>query len=213
MRVRGSVVAVVLALVAAALVGIGLGHALGVDREHVPGTFAASPIPASSPSYPVTPAEVEPDDPYPALATGLPTRPVKVGSAPFQVVLPVPRGWFRSDSTAGEWRWYPAADKTKNLYFVRVSQVSNTHQSVPAALADRIKALRGAADVDDFDLESQQADRFLATYVAFAHRRVNYEGYLPRGGTAYLRIAVIGREADRAGLAELFDELMADTQV
>lgn len=213
MRVRGSVVAVALALVAAALAGAGLGRVLGGEREQAPDTFAALPIPASSPSYPVTPAEVDPDDPYPALAADLRTRPVRVGSPPFQVELPIPRGWFRSDATSGEWRWYPAPDRTKNLYFVRVSQVGQNHQPVPSAVGERISALRDAADVDDFELEAQEDDRFVASHVAGRHLRLNYEGYLPRDGAAYLRIAVIGREADRDGLAALFERLMAQTRV
>lgn len=213
MRVRGSRVAVALALVAAALLGIGLGYALGVEREHEPEVFAATPVPASSPSYPVTPAQVEPDSPYPALRAGLRTRPVEVGAPPFQVELPVPRGWVRSDSTAGEWRWYPAADRTDNLYFVRVSQVGQNHRPVPAAVTGRIGDLRAAAGVDDFELESQAGDRFVASYVAGRHRRVSYEGFLPRDGAAYLRIAVIGRGADREGLADLFDRLMSRTRV
>jgi hypothetical protein len=213
MRVRGAGLVVALALTAAALVGVGIGYALGLDRHATPVSFAASPVPASSPSYPVIPAVVLPDDPYPALAPGLPTHLVRVGSAPFQVRVPIPRGWIRSDAAAAEWRWYPARDRMVNLYFARVSQVANTHQPVPAALAGRIAALRAADDVDEFDLESQDEDSFVATYVSGGHRRVSYEGYLPRDGTAYVRIAVIGREADRAGLADLFDELMAGTEV
>ena len=213
MQVRRRGVFGTAALLLAALVGAAIGYAVGSDRPPLPTAFAAAPIPASAPSSPVIPPVVLPDDVYPPLEPGVRTRQVRVGMQPFQVALPIPRGWFRSDSAAGEWRWYPAPDRTKNLFFIRVSQVSNTHQSVSAALTDRIEALREAAGVDEFALESQRSDRFLATYVAFKHRRVNFEGYLPRGGTAYLRIAVIGREIDRAGLAALFDRLMTQTRV
>lgn len=215
MRARGSGTAVALVLVAAALVGAGLGYALGLERERAPEAFAGTPVPASSPSYPVTPAEVEPDDPRPSLRPGLRTRAATVGAAPFEVRIPVPRGWFRSDSTAGEWRWYPypPTDENLNLYFVRVSQVGQNHRPVPVAVADRVEDLRSADEVDDFSLESQEGDRFVASYVAGKHRRVSYEGFLPRDGAAYLRIAVIGREADREGLADLFDRLMSGTRV
>lgn len=214
MRVRGSGAAVALVLVVA-LAGLGLGYALGVERQHDPDVFAATPVPAASPSYPVTPAEVEPDDPRPGLRPDLRTRVATVGSAPFEVRIPVPRGWIRSDSTAGEWRWYPypPTDDNLNLYFVRVSQVGQNHRPVPAAVEERVGALRGADGVDDFRLESQANDRFVASYVTGRHRRVSYEGFLPRDGAAYLRIAVIGREADRDGLADLFDRLMSQTRV
>jgi hypothetical protein len=203
------------ALVLLAVGGALLGHRLGDDEVPAPVRFEAQPVPAASPSIPVTPAEVVPDDPRPALQLDLPLRTATVGSTPFQVRIPVPRGWFRSDSTAGEWRWYPypPTDDNLNLHFVRVSQVAQSHRPVPGAVADRIEALRSADDVDDFRLESQEDDRFVASYVAGRHRRFSYEGFIPRDGAAYLRVAVIGREADRAGLADLFDRLMSETQV
>ncbi|MDF1604262.1 hypothetical protein [Nocardioides sp. YIM 152315] len=201
----GLALALVLA-VAAAL----LGYRLGEEGRPTPTTFAAEPLPAVSPSYPVTPARVVRDDPYPPLAPGAAVRPVRLGTAPFQVSVPAPRGWVRSVPTAGEWRWYPSADKTKNVYFLRVRQVGAQYQSVSAAVADRIAALDNADDVDDFVVEDRQRDRFVSHYVADEHRRVSYEGYLPRGGdVAYLWVAVIGREADRDGLQDLFTRVMA----
>jgi hypothetical protein len=211
MRVRwlGVAGALVLLAAGAALVG----YRLGDDDLPAPVRFEAQPVPAASPSIPVTPAEVVLDDPYPALRPGVPTRPVKIGAPPFQVTLPVPRGWVRSDSSPAEWRWYPERGLTTNLFFFRVSQVGQNHQPVPDAVAGRVAALRAAPDADDLVVESQSPDRFVSTYVTDEHRRVSYEGFIPRDGAAYLRIAVIGREADRAGLADLFDRLMSDTQL
>lgn len=201
------------ALVLLAAVGALLGYRLGDDDVPAPVRFEAQPVPAASPSIPVTPAEVVPDLDHPALEPGLPTRPVQVGAPPFEVTLPVPRGWVRSDSSSAEWRWYPGQDLMRNLFFFRVSQVGQNHQPVPDAVAGRIAALRSAPDVDDLVVESQAADRFVSTYVTDERRRVSFEGFLPRDGAAYLRIAVIGRAADRAGLADLFDRLMSDTEV
>jgi hypothetical protein len=206
MRVRW--IGLALTLVLAVAAGWG-GHRLGTERRPTPTTFAGEPVPAVSPRYPVTPAEVVPDDPYPALEPGTGLRPLRLGTAPFQVRVPVPRGWVRSDSTAGEWRWYPAADKTVNIYFLRVRQVGANYDTVPAALDDRIAALRNADEVDDLVIEQRQEDRFVCHYVAGAHTRVSYEGYLPRGDVAYLYVAVIGRMADRDGLRDLFDRVMA----
>ncbi len=212
---RSSGVAITLALVLAALAGAAIGYAAGYDQDPAPETFTARPLAASSPSYPVIPAVVVDDDPRPAMEKGLRTRWAKIGSPPFEVRIPVPRGWIRSNSTAGEWRWYPfpPTDANVNLYFLRVSQVAQAHRPMAGAVGDRITALRDASGVDAFTVESQRKDRFRASYVAGKHRRVSFEGFVPRDGVAYLRIAAVGREADRDGLADLFRRMMADTEV
>jgi hypothetical protein len=203
----------VCALVVALAVVAGLvGHHEGESDLPTPTSFTATPVPAARPSYPVTPAKVVADDAYPALEPGIPLRPVTLGSEPFLVRVPVPRGWVRSDATAGEWRWYPAQDKTKNIYFVRVRQVGANYNSVPTAIDNRISDLQNAADVDDLVIEDRRPDRFVSHYVSFDHLRVSYEGYVPRGEYAFVWIAVIGREADRAGLSNLFDRMMSGAQ-
>lgn len=201
------------ALVAMLTLAAGLvGHREGEADRPTPTFFTAEPVPAAHPSYPVTPARVVEDDDYPPLEPGLPLRPVTLGSAPFQARVSVPRGWFRSDATFGEARWYPASDQTENIYFVRVRQVGVLYQTVPVALAGRIEALQKAAEVHDLVIEQRRTDRFVASYVAFDHRRVTFEGYLPRGDYASLWIAVIGRESDRAGLADLFGRMMSSAR-
>jgi hypothetical protein len=206
MRVRWVGLAVALALVAGAI-----GYRIGSERPSAPTTFAAVPVPASSPSYPVIPAVVVPDNAASSLDPDVRVRRQTVGSPPFQVRLPIPRGWVRSDSNVGEWKWYPSWQLTENAYFIRVRQVGNNYRTIDAAVRNRISDLDSAAEVTDLAVE-REPDRFAASYVSDQHRRYSYEGYLSRSrsGFADVYIAVIGRQADRAGLEALFDRLMSE---
>jgi hypothetical protein len=205
MGVRWVGLALALALVAGAV-----GYRLGTDRPEAPIAFAAEPAPASSPSYPVIPAVVVADDPAPPLDPGVRLRRQTVGTAPFQVRLPVPRGWVRSEPNVGEWKWYPSWQLTSNAYFVKVLQIGNGYRTIDSAVRIRIADLDSAAGVTDLEVE-REPDRFAASYVSDQHRRFSYEGYLSRPGSdaADVYIAVIGRETDRPGLEALFDRLMS----
>jgi len=206
MRVRWVGVALALALVAGAA-----GYRLGTERPAAPAAFAAEPVPASSPSYPVIPAVVVADNPAAALDPNLRVRRQTVGSPPFQVKLPIPRGWVRSDSNVGEWKWYPSWQLTENAYFIRVRQVGNNYRTIDSAVRNRISDLDSAADVANLEVE-RESDRFAASYVSDRHRRFSYEGYLSDPGSDFadVYIAVIGRDADRPGLEALFDRLMSE---
>lgn len=215
MKARGSGVALALAVLGVLLGGVG-GYWWGERPRPVSAASTASPMPAASPSYPVVPPTVVADPRDPPLEPGLPLKDVRLRAARgFPVTVPVPEGWVRSDANPGEWLWYPSWTQTEYRYFIRVRTVANTYQPVERAVSSRIDALRGAEAVDDFQLESEEADRFVASYVSEEHRRVTYEGYLDRNGSgvAFLYIAVIGRESDRAGLADLFGRMMAGAQV
>ncbi|MBZ5737969.1 hypothetical protein [Nocardioides mangrovi] len=211
MRVRWMGLVCALVVVLAVVAGL-VGYRQGQDDLPTPASFSAGPVPAVRPSYPVTPAKVVPDDDYPALQPGVKLRPTVLGTAPFQARIQVPRGWARVNSQPGVWKWFPALDATKNIYFVRVSQVGVNNATVPAAVNARINALRIASDVDDFVLERQEPDRFVSHYVSEDHLRVAFEGYLPRGEVATWWIAVVGRASDRDGLADLFGRMMAASQ-
>jgi len=206
MRVRWTV-----ATLALVLVGAAAGYGVGALREQEPTTFpVAAPVPASSPSYPVIPSVVLPDPDYPPLQPGLPLQPVTVGTAPFDFHLPIPRGWERTNPTSGEWHWHAPPDFVLNTYFVRVKLLGNLFLPVDAALDARIAALENAPEVTDLHIESRTADGFVGDYVAGDHRRVTMERYVPdSNGTTYASVAVIGREEDRAGLADLFDRITA----
>jgi hypothetical protein len=118
-----------------------------------------------------------------------------------------------SDSTAGETRFYPAPydDTIKNTYFVRVRLVANQYLSVAAQLDTRIRALSTASGIEDFTLESRSFDALVANYVSEGYRRVAMEQYVAKPGqdTAFAYVAVIGREQDRDGLADLLDRLVS----
>lgn len=198
---------------ALAVAGAGLGYALAEDA---PATVAidAAPVAAAEPAYPQDrEVVVVPDSDYPALEPGLPAARQVVGTSPFAVSLPVPRGWVRSDATAGETRFYPEpyGEDIENTYFIRVGLVANQYRTVTAALDDRIGALSTASGIEDFTLESRSFDALVATYVAGGFRRVSMEQYVaPEGSdTAFAYVAVIGRERDRDGLADLLDRLVS----
>ncbi|MFC5492084.1 hypothetical protein [Nocardioides caricicola] len=204
MRVRW--IGLALALV---LLGLAAGYAAGSEADDGPRHLdEAHPIEAVEPSWPGAPTKVVPDSAYPALAAGVRTRPETVGSPPFPLSLPVPRGWVRTNPTSGEWRWYPDDDYEQNTYFLRVRQIGNLYSPVPKALADRITALDDAESVKDFDVESQTADSFTATYVSDEHRRLAMERFLPGpDGNAIASVALIGRIADRDGMVDLFPRI------
>jgi hypothetical protein len=204
MRVRWIGLVLVLALVGAAA-GYGLGHL----RQDEPTTFpVAAPVPAESPSYPVIPTVVRPDPDFPSLQPGLRLHHVTVGTPPYDFGLSVPRGWLRTNPISAEWHWHAPPESVPNTYFVRVKLLGNGFKPVASALAARISDLENAEDVTDLHIESRSADGFVADYVAVDHRRVSMERFVADStGTTYASIAVIGREADRAGLADLFSRI------
>jgi hypothetical protein len=209
MRVRWVGLALALALMAGAV-----GYWLGTERHADPTTFSADPVPASSPSYPVIPAVVVADSLAPALDPDVRVRRRTVGSAPFQVKVPIPRGWVRSEANVSEWKWFPSWQLTKNVYFIKVLQIGNGYRTIDSAVRNRIADLDSAAEVTDLEVE-REPDRFAASYVADKHRRFSYEGYLSRPGSGFadVYIGVIGRAADRRGLEALFDRMMSEADV
>ncbi len=210
MRVRW--IGLMLALVA---LGVAAGYGIGALRQPGPTTFArARPVPASDPSIPVIPPQVLPDPTTPPpLATGLRLVSRTVGDPPFELVVPVPRGWVQTNPTSGEFRWYPppGPQQTLNTYFLRVRLIGNSYRTVTAARDGRIGDLQNAADVDDFHLESESTGGFVASYVADEHRRVAMEEFLAPSGQPFADawIALIGRESDRSGLADLLPRIAA----
>ncbi|NHC21980.1 hypothetical protein G6553_02165 [Nocardioides sp. IC4_145] len=208
-RRPGAAVLAVVVVVAGA-VGLAGGALVGVLTREEPRTSAtAAPVPAVSPSYPVDPPPlVEPDPDTPKLEPGVPLRPVELGIPPFGLRLPVPAGWLRSNSSQGEWKWFPPGQPTDHAYFLRVRLVTG-FQTRESALQDRLDALEGASDVEDLVVEAQTRDGFTATYVTARHRRVAMERFLSLDGrTAYATVAVVGRERDRLGMADLAERIM-----
>lgn len=200
-----------LALVAAAAAA---GYGVAALREESPITFAAEPVPAASPSYPAIPVLVLPDPDRPALQTGVPLQEVAVGTAPYDFRLPIPIGWMRTNPASAEWHWSPPPGFQKNTYFIRVKLLGNQFLPVGAAADARLSALENADDVKDLHVETRDADTLVTNYVADQHRRISMESFVAdSSGNAYASIAVIGREADRDGLADLFARIAAGARV
>jgi len=198
-------------MVGLALLGVGIGYAVGHLRDDGPVLIeSAAPVPAESPSYPVDPPLViEPDPDVAPLARDLKTHVERVGEEPFGMRLPVPDGWVRSNSKAGQWQWY-VAGHPDFTYVMRVVLVSG-FATIPSAIQSRIEALDEADETAEFDLETTTTDGFVATYVLGDHRRLTMERFLSLDDTdtLYATVAVIGRESDRAGLSDLIERVSA----
>ncbi|WP_435746528.1 hypothetical protein [Nocardioides sp. SYSU DS0663] len=199
---------------AGAVLGLVLGAAGGVlaaglARPEPTAAGTAVPVAAVSPSYPVDPEpEVVPDPDTPALAPGVPTRPAEIEVHPYRLRLPVPVGWLRSDSSLGEWKWLPPDQPGDNSFFLRVRLIGGV-QTRAAVLQQRLDALGGASEVEDLVVESRDEKGFTATYVLSGYRRVAMERFLSvDGSTAYAAIALIGRERDRRGMADLVERIV-----
>lgn len=191
-------------LVVAAVAGVAGGALLaGLLRDEPAAIGAAAPVPAVSPAYPVDPPpEVDADPDMASLPTGIPLHPVEVGIAPFGLRLPVPVGWTRSNSLPGEYKWRPP-DFEDNGYFLRVRLITG-FQTLESAVQDRLDALDGAGDVQQLSVDARDDRGFTVSYVSERHRRVAVERFLSfNGSTAYAVVAVIGRERDALGLADL----------
>lgn len=202
----------VLALLAA--LGVAGGFALGVllEDDEPSRIDDTAPVAASSPSVPGNPEVEVLDDPdTPALEPSLPTHLEKIGIKPSVVRVPVPDGWLLNNTTAGEWKWRDPRQPESNSFFVRIRQVSNTFQEVTAAVEERVGDLSGAESVSSFELETQTSDTFVASYVSLGYRRVAMESFVSTDSNdqADLWIAVIGRERDRTGLADLLAQIKA----
>ena len=201
-------------LVVLALAGGAAGYALARGDHDTPTRLGeVRPVTAVEPAYPRDrPVLVREDRDDPPLAAELPLRRVVLGTAPFTVSLEVPRDWVRSDSAGGEWRWYPppGPQEAKSLYFLRVRQVGNLFQSVPAARETRLRALTSAADVDDLEVVEERYDLLEVSYVADGYRRHSVEQWISdpgAGETAQFYLGMIGREADSAAMVDLVERI------
>lgn len=197
----------ILALLA---VGVAFGFALSMTvAEHPPGTGAASPVAAQSPSLPVDPVpELFPDSKAPPLAPGLDLVRQQVGTGDFRMTLPVPRGWQFSVNSLNEWQWRPP-DQPDFGYVLRVEQVLSNRRSIDWTLDRRIDELN--EDEENVEILDQTDDTLHFTYVTSNHLRHGYLRWLDLTGSdnAQVEIAVTGREVDDDGMADLVDRIAA----
>ena len=180
-----------------------------------PAASSGIPAPASAvaPSYPHDPPlQVFPDPDTPPLAPALPSRRVRLGQPPFDLSFPVPRGWTRVDLAGNEATWAVQTNPL-NTYVLRVEIVTSQHETIAVTKAARISALDSATQ--DFDVESETDDGFVATYVKDSYRRLTYHRWITfddpdpgQGqGSTYAEIAMTGRLGDRTGMADLLDRV------
>ena len=165
----------------------------------------AVPVPGESPSYPSDPeVTVLPDPGTPPLATGLALEPRRVGSRQFGVWVSVPRGWVRNDSDLVESKWEPVGAPL-NTFLIRVKSITGLRLTVAQARDQRRDAL--ASVVSQFDLEVDNEDTFVASYVHDGYRRLTMERFLDldADGIADVTIVTIGRVTDRDGLLDLLE--------
>lgn len=197
-----------------AIAGAAGGYGVGALQVDDPVTISmALPVPAEDPSYPVVEYDVTPDPGLAPLPTGIAlarTR-LRFGGTPLE--LAVPRGWTVGGKP-GKWI-YSSPDQVQNSYYVRVETLNN-QRSVGVELNSRIDALREAQSDGNLDhvlVEEESDDEFVATYLQGGYQRVSMERFLDLGTTsAYVTIAVIGRERDREGMADLLERICASVQ-
>jgi hypothetical protein len=196
-----------------AALGVAGGYAAITASEDEPARMStAAPVPGQSPSYPSDPVvRVLPDPGTPALAAALPLHTERLGGRAFGMRLPVPDGWLRTDSDLVEAKWKPPGGG-QNTYLLRVKIVSGLRLTIEQAMRQRMDDLE--ATVTDFELEASTSDTFVATYVSDSYRRLAMERYVSLDGseTAYATIVVVGRVADRDGMADLLAQVTDGAQ-
>ena len=204
MSVRAVGVAAVLAVL-----GVAGGYAAGELLEDGPTEVGVvSPLPAASPSYPIDPpVEVLPDPGLPPMQPGLPLRPARFGPDGFSFEVPVPESWELTTVAAGEWRAYPPGF-VPNSHYLRIRSVGS-FDSLAGATAERLDDLGSAGGVEELEVEARTEDSFVVSYVFEQYRRVAFEQFFSLTGdeTARVAVAVLGREVDRAGMADLLRQI------
>ncbi|HSU02984.1 MAG TPA: hypothetical protein VLK03_10575 [Nocardioides sp.] len=204
------VVALGLGLAAGAVAGFGVSMAVA---EHPTSGGAPAPVAAQSPSLPVDPVpELLPDPTHPALAPDLPLVSQTVGTGDFRMTLPVPEGWDFSVNSLNEWQWRPP-DQPDFGHVLRVEQVLSNRRSIDWTLDRRIDELD--EDEDNFEVLDETADSLHFSYVTSNHLRHGYLTWLDVTGSdnAQVEVAVTGRKADDAGMADLVERIAAGTRL
>lgn len=209
-----SVRALGVALVLAVAGAVG-GYAVGASQTDEPVNISmALPVPAADPSYPVVEYEVEPDPEVAPLATGIALEETRLRAGRNKLEISIPRGWSLGGDVG---RWvYSAPQRVENTYFLRV-QILNNLRSQGVERDARIGALQEAEANDVLErvvIEDETDDGFVATYLQDGFQRVSMERFLPLGTTStYLTVAVIGREQDREGMADLLERICASASI
>lgn len=201
----------VLALLLA--LGVGGGYAASwALGGHPQAVGAAEPVAAASPSLPVDPVpELFPDPDFDPMPTDLELVRQEVGRGEFQLSLEVPAGWTFSPNSLNEWQWRPP-DFQSFGYYMRVEQVLSNRRSIGWTLDRRIDELN--EDEAAVKVIDQTANTLHFSYVTSNHLRHGFLTWLDLTGSdnAQVEVAVSGRKADVAGMADLISRV-ADSMV
>lgn len=199
----------VLGLVAVlAVLGVGGGYAAAViGEEQVVGAGTAAPVPAESPSVPVTTvAPFAKDQEFPTLEPGLEYSDFVAGVEPYQWTVAAPLGWVTDTLGFAEKRVRPVGNPLGG-YGLRV-KVVNEHKT-PATMADQ-KLLSQQATYDDVVVLARTDDTLS---LSFRHprnwQRFKIYRWFTREGSeeAELEISVSGRAQDRPGMDDLLEQV------
>ncbi|RYB94332.1 hypothetical protein EUA93_08225 [Nocardioides oleivorans] len=201
-----------LVLVVGLVGGFGTSWVLG---ENPPGSGAAAPVAAASPSLPVDPVpELLPDPDYPPLEPGIALADTTVGQGEdFQMTVPAPEGWRFVPIALNEWQWRPFDQEQSFGYVMRVEQVLSNRRSIDWTLDRRLDELD--EDELDFRVVRQSDDSVHYTYITNNHLRHGFLTWLDVTGTdnAQVEVAVSGRRVDEAGLADLIERVAAGVRL
>lgn len=195
-----------------ALVLLGTAGGFGAARllRDAPAAFsAAAPVPASDPSIPVDPEEAfAPDIDYPPLEASLAYRRHTLGDPPYAWAYAAPRGWVPTTEGLDEVRWRPADEPTVGGFSLRVKLV-NQHASTSAMVAQKLAAMQ--AGYDDVEVLGQTQDLLSFSYREPDTDRLRFNTFqwfsVPGQDEADFEMSVVGREADRAGLDDLQEQV------
>jgi len=202
-------------LLAVGLVAAAAGFAAA--RDAGPGerrAAVAAPVPAQ-PDLPVDPSTPPAADiDYPTLEPGLTYTPETLGHGAFTWDYAVPTGWRRYGAEDGlgpnELRWRPADEPTVGGFSVRVKLV-NSHQTAAQMVAAKLAALEDGPDsarsFPGFTVLERSDDTLAFSYRVPSSQTLRYNTFRwitpPGGQEVGVEMSVVGRERDRAGLADL----------
>lgn len=207
------------ALLAVAVLAGGIGFAgargLGPGEHRV---AVASPVPAR-PDLPVDPSTPPAADiDYPALQPGLAYAPQTLGRGAFAWDYAVPAGWRRYGAEDGlgpdELRWRPPDEPTVGGFSVRVKLV-NTHQTAAEMVAAKLAALRDGPDsarsFPGLTVLGRADDALAFSYRVPSSQTLRFNTFrwitAPGDDEVGVEMSVVGRERDRAGLADLLEQV------
>ncbi|GAA5141034.1 hypothetical protein GCM10023340_02090 [Nocardioides marinquilinus] len=220
---------VLLALVVGGVIGVVAARSDRTEPEARVSFSDPRQLPASDPSIPVETFAPDPSDPQ--LQLNIPLTPPVVLAVPGpdgkptgrRIVVPLPKGWtgrqiaLQGPSAPARWQ-YTVEGNDPNSYVLRIDIYRGLPLTVGRAISARISALDSSTlqgNLQDFEVEEQDAEGFVATYVDRGFLRVAEEKFFagPDGVTAYATVAISGREQDRPGMADLLARISEGIRV